>query len=106
EYFDTRVDGDIISPNSLNGQYINNFYSNEEDLKDLNLRIANDFKLKKKVKETNSNRRGNGKTTSYDLGSIYKDNDFFLVAFSKFNEKNEANLKLSEYANCLINFWD
>lgn len=47
-----------------------------------------------------------GKTTSYNLGSIYKDDDYFLVAFSKFNEKNEANLKLSEYANCLINFWD
>ena len=106
EYFDTKVDGNIISPKSLNGQYITKFYPNQKELKELDDTIADDDKLKKKVKEKKVDRFNGGKTTSYNLGSIYKDGDYFLVAFSKFNEKDEANLKLSEYANCLINFWD
>lgn len=51
EYFDTKVDGDIISPNSLNGQYITRFYPNEEELKNLDDRIAYDDKLKKRWKK-------------------------------------------------------
>ncbi|MDK9864280.1 macro domain-containing protein [Staphylococcus equorum] len=48
EYFDTKVDGNIISPKSLNGQYITKFYPNEKKLKELDDRIADDDKLKKR----------------------------------------------------------
>ena len=44
-------------------------------------------------------------TTRYELGSILKDGDYFLLALSKFNEKNGANLRLTEYATCLLKFW-
>ncbi|WCK54815.1 DUF6430 domain-containing protein [Aneurinibacillus sp. Ricciae_BoGa-3] len=40
------------------------------------------------------------------MGSIFKDKDYFLVAFSKFDQDNKANLKLNEYENCLIHFWN
>jgi Domain of unknown function (DUF6430) len=104
EFFDTTVDDNIISSNSLNGMYLKKKYPNEKDIIDLDNRIANDPRLK--IKEECVHRKLGGKTTRYELGSIFKDNDYFLVAFSKFNEKNEANLRLAEYATCLLKFWD
>jgi hypothetical protein len=62
--------------------------------------------LQNRIVENNVERPLGGKDTRYRLGSVFKDMDFFLVAFSKFNEENEANLKLHEYANCLIHFWN
>lgn len=34
------------------------------------------------------------------------DEDFFLVAFSKFDRENRAQLKLNEYASCILNVWN
>ncbi|MGD7047024.1 hypothetical protein FZC83_02130 [Rossellomorea marisflavi] len=102
EYFDTLVDGDIISPSSLNGVYINKFYSGQS-LSGLNKRIENDINLK--VVGENENRK-KGKKIKYELGSTFKDGEYLLVAFTKFNKGNEARLKLSELTICLIKFWD
>jgi hypothetical protein len=104
EYFDTKVDDNIISANSLNGMYLTKKYPNENDKIDFDHRVANDPRLKKI--EEGVYRRLGGKTTRYELGSIFKDKDYFLVAFSKFNDDNEANLRLAEYATCLLKFWD
>ncbi|MHA6252754.1 macro domain-containing protein [Oceanobacillus sp. CAU 1775] len=103
EFFDTEVDDKIISRSSLNGQYLNRFHS---DTSDLDKRIIQDPRMQFRIEEKDVERPLGGKTTRYRLGSVYKDMDFFLVAFSKFDEENEANLKLHEYANCLINFWN
>lgn len=103
EFFDTKVDDKIISRSSLNGQYINKYY---EDTSDLDERIDQDQRMQNRIVEKNVERPLGGKDTRYRLGSVFKDMDFFLVAFSKFNEENEANLKLHEYANCLIHFWN
>lgn len=103
EFFDTEVDDKIISRSSLNGQYISKFYS---DVSDLDNRIVQEPRMQLRIVEKNVNRPLGGKRTRYRLGSVYKDMDFFLVAFSKFNDENEANLRLHEYASCLINFWN
>jgi len=103
EFFDTEVDDKIISRSSLNGQYLNRFYSDVSELDD---KIAQDERMNLKIVNKNVKRALGGKTTRYSLGTVFKDIDFFLVAFSKFNDKNEAILKLSEYANSLINFWN
>ncbi|ERI11820.1 macro domain-containing protein [Aneurinibacillus aneurinilyticus] len=103
EFFDTEVDDQIISRTSLNGQYLNRFYS---DTSDLDKRIIQDPRMQLRIVEKDVNRPLGGKKTRYRLGSVYKDIDFFLVAFSKFDNENKANLKLHEYANCLINFWN
>lgn len=103
EFFDTQVDDQIISRTSLNGQYLNNFYS---DTSDLDKKIIQDSRMQLRIVEKNVNRPLGGKKTRYRLGSVYKDMDFFLLAFSKFDDENKANLMLHEYANCLINFWN
>jgi len=105
EYFDTSVDDDLISKNSLNGQYLLRNYPNDNDIQKFNTRVSNDPRLRHDIKETNVKRKMGGNTTRYELGSIFKDDDYFLVAFSKFNDKNEANLRLTEYAQCLLKFW-
>lgn len=104
EFFDTKVDDQIISRTSLNGQYLNKFYP--EDISDLDEKIIQDSRMQLRIVEKNVTRPLGGKKNRYRLGSIYKDMDFFLVAFSKFDDENQANLMLHEYANCLINFWN
>lgn len=106
EFFDTLVDNDLISENSLNGQYILKKYPNIEDVLEFNQRVLENPRLQKNIKEKDVERALGGNTIKYELGSVFKDNDYFLVAFSKFNEKNEANLRLTEYATCLLKFWD
>lgn len=106
EYFDTKVDEQIITSNSLNGTYLEKFYPDKSDRKRLDHEILQNPKMQSKIIKNNVNRSGNGKSTKYKLGSVYKDNNFFLVAFSRFNEENKATLRLSEYANCLLQFWD
>ncbi|PHA26088.1 hypothetical protein COI69_30080 [Bacillus cereus] len=103
EFFDTKVDDQIISRTSLNGEYLNNYYSNASDLDN---RIIEDPRMQLRIIEKDVTRPLGGKQTRYRLGSVYKDMDFFLVAFSKFDDQNEANLKLHEYASCLLNFWN
>lgn len=103
EYFDTCVDDKIISSHSLNGQYLKNFCS---DIEELDNKITQDPRMQSKVAEKDVYRPLGGKSTRYQLGSVYKEMDFFLVAFSKFDNENKAGLKLHEYANCLINFWN
>lgn len=106
EYFDTKVDDQIISSASLNGKYLKKYYPEEEQIRELDIRVEEDPRTQSKVIERNVSRRYGGKSIKYELGSIFKDKDYFLVAFSKFDQDNKANLKLNEYANCLIHFWN
>ena len=103
EYFDTEVDERIISKSSLNGQYITRLYPN--NVHDLDSRIVADTHLKDVKADTNSQRR-NGKKVKYNLGSVFLDGDYLLVAFSRFDESNRAELTLKEYVSCMLNFWD
>ncbi|PIJ96863.1 macro domain-containing protein [Lysinibacillus sphaericus] len=106
EYFDTVVDNDLISESSLNGKYLNKKYGTIEEIQDLDKRIIENKKLSKNVKEYNAIREFGGKTIRYELGSVFRDEDYFLLAFSKFNRRNEANLSLTEYTMCLLKFWN
>lgn len=103
EYFDTEVDNGIISKKTLNGKYLEKYHV---DTTYLDENIEKDSRLKKEILETNVSRPLGGKKTRYSLGTVYIDKDFFLVAFSKFDEKNQAHLELREYASCLIKFWN
>ncbi|MFF2501133.1 macro domain-containing protein [Peribacillus sp. NPDC058075] len=104
EFFDTKVDDKIISSKSLNGIYLLNKYPTAREINSFDKRVAKEPRLK--AIEEGVSRRLGGKTARYELGSIFQDKDYFLVAFSKFDEKNEANLRLAEYATCLLRFWD
>ena len=50
-------------------------------------------------------RTGSGKQVRYPLGTIYKNGDYLLLAFSKFDENNEAYLDSKGLWDSLVNMW-
>ncbi|WP_338647901.1 macro domain-containing protein [Flavobacterium sp. KS-LB2] len=103
EYFDTIVDDKIISNKSLNGIFINKYFSGK-------IKELDDFIVEKSdeldVINNQVNRRLGGKTVQFKLSTIFVYDEFILTAFSKFDEHNKATLTMSEYIEFLINFWD
>jgi len=102
EYFDTIVNEEIIASSSLNGKYINQ-YVNDVNLFDKNI-CENKHLLDCRIE--NNIERTQGNTQKYKLGSIYKNDEYLLTAFSKFDEQNRSFLTINDYINCLMNFWN
>ena len=105
EYFYTIVDNQVITELSLNGKYIKKF----GDVHKLDeLIYSNTFlNSSENILEEDVSRNGNiGKKVRYKLGSSIVVDDYVLTAFSKFNQKNEAQLTMTEYINFLLNFWN
>lgn len=101
EYFDTKVDDNIISSNSLNGRIIKTFVS---DIPQLDAAIEANIGCKKRIVAHNPN-RSVGKTIKYALGTCFRYDKYIFVAFSKFDENNQAYLGLSDYLQCMSDFW-
>ncbi len=102
EYFDTQVDNKIIADSSLNGIYIK---TKVNDVSELDNRIGTDIDLNNKFIKNNS-RRICGKQKIYKLGTIFKNEDYLLTAFTKFDDDNRAYLSMPDYINFLLNFWN
>ncbi|WP_211270685.1 macro domain-containing protein [Paenisporosarcina indica] len=103
EYFDTIVDDKIIAETSLNGKYIMNIFT---DVNELSKRIKEDEVLNMSENILCENVPRKGGATKYKLGSSIVIDDYVLTAFSKFNDKNEAELTMTEYINFLLQFWN
>ena len=102
EYFDTIVDDRLISENSLNGQYIKKYVP---DVAELDKLIIRDRHIKEPLYSVTNASKKYGKRTKYHLGVICKNGDYFLLAFSHFDEQNRAYLSLQEYTACLMKMW-
>lgn len=89
EYFDTLVDENIISSNTLHGQFIKSVYGG--NVKELDL--AMDKQLQN-YQEKDIIDRARGKCKKFGLGTtiaVKKDGkEYFLVAFTRFNGSNKA----------------
>ncbi|WP_409417107.1 macro domain-containing protein [Flavobacterium sp. PS2] len=103
EYFDTIVDDKIISAKSLNGIFIDKYFSGKVPELD-NFLVTNSDILD--IVDNNVNRRLGGKKVKFKLSTIFVHDEFILTAFSKFDENNQATLTMPEYIEFLINFWD
>ena len=103
EYFDTQVDNKIISEHSLNGIFIKAICANNTEELDryISEQCDDDDIIEKGV-----SRKHGGKTTKYKPSSIVVWEEYLLIAFSKFDDKNRAYLTMPEYIEFLINFWD
>ena len=100
EYFDTHVGDGLIDPGTLNGIYLNKVANNIEQL-DKN--IEQDYELNF---IENHRSRKLGKTKKYKLGSIHKDNNYLLIALTRFDECNNARVTLSDLTDCFLNMWN
>lgn len=102
EYFDTIVDNKLISERTLNGIFIKDKINN---ISQFDNKILNDSHLNSRQVEINNNRLI-GKKIKYKLGSIFVYDNYFLTAFSKFDENNRAYLSINDYMNFLLEFWN
>ena len=102
EYFDTIVDDRLISENSLNGQYIRRYV---HDVTELDKIITRDRHIKETLYSVTNVSKKYGKKTRYHLGVVCKNGDYFLLAFSHFDEQYRANLTLQQYTACLMKMW-
>lgn len=101
EYFDTLVDNVVINHTSLNGQVIDKGYINVQSF---DQSILSNCSLKKNGDENIA--RKAGKKQRYEIGQIHKYSDeYFALAFTRFDDKNEANLSSNEYSSCLLEMW-
>jgi hypothetical protein len=100
EYFDTIVDDVIVAKKSLHGQYIQNMVPNTEEFDNKIVTTLGSGPISRTDKK-----RALGKTIAYKLGTIYKDNDYWLLAYSKFDKNNKAYLSVQDYAECYMNMW-
>lgn len=102
EYFDTQVDENIISSQTLNGQFIKKYAHDVESLDHL---IQENQHAQECKINVNQNRLV-GKQIQYKLGTIVPMDDFFILAFSKFDNQNRAYLEMNDYTACLMNMWN
>ncbi|HCH0957977.1 TPA: macro domain-containing protein [Vibrio parahaemolyticus] len=96
DFFDTLVNDEVVSKNSLHGKFIKNvFGGNEKELQSLI-----DNALEDQPYETVTNRKIN-RNKRYELGTVAKINhngkDYYLVALTKFNLSNKAYIDSSAY---------
>lgn len=96
EYFDTQVDDVIIAHETLNGKFIDNYV---EDVNALQNVICDAHK-----NNGITSQQPNGKN-KFPLGSIVKFNEYLLLAFTHFDNKNVAYLSHTDFEKCLIAMW-
>lgn len=101
EFFDTLVNNKLISTSSLNGQYIIRHYTNPSELDTV---IDGNEHARAHIIKKGWKREG--KSTQYELGTIVENGDYFLLAFSHFDEDNRAFLKVQDYVTCLLKMWE
>lgn len=101
DYFDTQVDDVLISKNTLNGKYITQNYPQPADLDAI---IDSDTHSAECI--IGNRERSIGKTKQYKLGTIIKNGEFFLLAFTHFDKDNRAFLEINDYIACLMNMWN
>ena len=98
EYYDTKVDDVVISKASLNGIFIERYTNDIEKLK---FAITTDSAstLPPPVKTEEGRMK-------YELGTIKRfDGQYLVLAFTHFNDLNEAHLTMADYEQCLMHMW-
>ena len=111
DYFDTLVDGEIISPKTNHGRFVKKYFIHQSDITELDKYIITALdnqrvKYKKNMKRIHS--RGSnlleGKWRKYPLGTIVEipknNNRYLLVAATRFNENNRSEkVNVNEFYN-------
>lgn len=103
EFFDTQVDDKVIAASSLNGIFITEHSDGASTIDD---KIDSEIRLKQSIISENVQRKSGGKTTKYQLGCVCPYNDYFLLAFSHFDDNNKAYISVEDYISCLMHMWN
>lgn len=102
--FDTEK-GQIISPNSIQGQYLTRVYADDRTKLDSDLKSA--LKGKKAQLEKN---KSSGKNKRYPIGTVTTlsngSNKYFCVAYSFMGNNLQAQSNVSRLTTSLNNLWE
>jgi len=105
EYFDTHVGDGIIDEKSLNGIYIKK-KANRSPSDLYNDIVLNLQDVRRKTPLSVDSERKSGGKIRFELGTLYDDgNDYFLLAYSRFDDQNRAYLSQNDLLRCYINMW-
>lgn len=106
-YFDTQMP-EVISPNSIQGQFEQLYY--KDNIDKLNSEILNALKRKKCQSIKNNTDKVNGKRLELPIGTTItisnKDRKFFLTAYSKMSERCMAESNITYLTIALNELWD
>ncbi len=95
EYFDIQVDDKVISRNSLNGIFVEQYADWET--------------LSQTVDEVQPSAAGEpesiGGRLRYPLGTVKAYDDYALLALTHMDNMNRAHLRHGQYEECLLNMW-
>ena len=68
--------------------------------------ILNLQEVRRKTPLSVDSERKNGGKIRFELGTLYDDgNDYFLLAYSRFDDQNRAYLSQNDLLRCYINMW-
>lgn len=102
EFFDSQVDGALISSKTLHGKVMTEYIT---DISDFDQKLISDDSCNNRIIERDVI-RAIGKHNRYQLGTCFRYNGFIFVAFTKFDDDNKAYLDLPSYMFGLSNMWD
>jgi len=105
DYFDTTDDDRVVAHSTLHGKLLKRFRDNGE-IEQFQKSLNDDDRSPLSAKKETVNGRG----TRYPLGCVktYKDakgSEWIILAFTRFNEQDEAHTDRASYENCLREMW-
>ena len=105
DYFDTTDDDRVVSHSTLHGKLLKRFRDSGE-IEQFQKALDNDDRSPLSAEKEVVSGRG----TRYPLGCVktYKDtknNDWILLALTRFNEQDEARTDRASYESCLREMW-
>lgn len=105
DYFDTTDDDKVVSHNTLHGKLLKRFRDSGE-IEQFQKSLNDDERSPLSIKKEFISNRG----TRYPLGCVKtykdsKDSEWIIMAFTRFNEQDEAHTDRASYENCLREMW-
>jgi len=104
DVFDTEL-GEIINPKSIQGQFLNNVYTNDRAQLDLDLEGA-----LHDVTGQKDDDKSRGKNVRYPIGTVATikmgPNRYFCVAYSRMQNSLQATSDIRMLRGCLDELWD
>lgn len=101
DFFDTVADDKIIAKKTLHGIFLKKF---ENRISEIDLQIKGDLRLKNFIAEEQV-LRPPGKSTRYELGTIFPFEDYILASFGHVETEHQVHLSAEDYVKFWMHFW-
>lgn len=101
DFIDTVADDKIVAKMTLHGMFLEKF---EDRIPEIDLRIEQDPWLKQFIAEEQVS-RSPGKSTRYELGTVFPFEDYILASFGCVEAEHQVYLSAEDYVMFWMHFW-